>query len=94
MKAQSFFGGTNPKETGEAARQVGQSNASPGANSIVNNSQNVRDGNTMPLNLRPPITRYSNGGMGNNSQMIRDGKTRPVHRPHLKGKQDNRKVGQ
>lgn len=37
MKAQSFFGGTRPKETGVKVRQVGSSSATSGVNNITNN---------------------------------------------------------
>jgi len=90
-KAQSVFGGTNPKNTGKDStnRQVGHSSAGS-----VNTSRQLRDsGASAPPTVSPL---RSSGGKGNNSQQVRDGKfaTSPLGRPNVKGKVDNRKVGQ
>lgn len=94
-KAQSFFGGTNPKRTGEPGKRVGNSSATSGVNNITSNHTQHRDKGAGGYSLRPAITRSSSGGKTSNSQMVRQGKTSEFsHRPNLSGKVDNRKVGQ
>jgi len=87
MKAQSYFGGTNPKSKATKVRQVGSSSATPGVNSIDNNAgsyPNMNKGRKqMPIpsgsgNIDPrykvkQVGTITAGDPTNNSQNFRDG---------------------
>jgi len=104
MKAQKFFGGTSPKQTGSRVRQVGSFSATPGVSAFKNNAgrfSNIGKGRVEypipngPIDPRNKVKQVGtfSGGQGNNSKMLRDNSLSTVtakKRPNIAGKVDNR----